>query len=80
MKVHSIELFLPFFPNPLENNIFIQEIFDELLMKNLKIKEIKYNTGKNKDKIIYIFNDNYKGNLISVGYSRGILINYEDEI
>lgn len=80
MKVHSIELFLPFFPNPLENNIFIQEIFDELLMKNLKIKEIKYNTEKNKDKIIYIFNDNYKGNLISVGYSRGILINYEDEI
>jgi len=80
MKVHSIELFLPFFPNPLENNIHIQEIFDELMMKNLKIKEIKYNTGKNKDKIIYIFNDNYKGNLISVGYSRGILINYEDEI
>lgn len=80
MKVHSIELFLPFFPNPLENNIHILQILDELMFPNLKIKEIKYYAGKNRDNIIYIFNDNYKGNLITIGHSKGVIINYEDEL
>jgi hypothetical protein len=75
MQIHSIELFLPFFPDPLENTAYLQSLFDEYAL-NLKIKEIKYNAGAKRDKMIYIYNDTYMGEVIPVGIARGVLVNY----
>lgn len=75
MDIHSIELVLAFFPDPLENNEYIQEILEDHL-KEQTIKEIQYYTGKNKDRILYIFKENYNGKIISKNHSRGIVINY----
>jgi len=75
MSIHSIELVLAYFPDPLENNEYIEGILDEHLSKQT-IKEIQYYSGKNKDRILYIFDDMYNGKLTSETYSKGIVINY----
>ena len=72
----SIELFLPFFPSSLENQQYLLDMFDEC---KLPIKEIRCHAGKNRDKMIYIFNTNYKGKLQPIHYARGVIINYKDD-
>jgi len=79
MDIQSIELVLAFFPDPLENKEYIEGILDEHL-SNQTIKQIQYYAGKNQDRILYIFNEDYKGKIISKNYSKGITINYINKL
>lgn len=79
MDIHSIELLLAYFPDPLDNKEYIEEILNEHLSKQT-IKEIRYYTGKKQDRILYIFNEDYKSQLISENYSKGIIINYINKL